>query len=224
MKQKSVAVVGAVEVIREGDILVIKVVERPAINKITLSGNKDIKSEELLKGLRGIGLAVVLARQRAFAALLVLDLFDRRHISHRTSGAEIGQYHPLKIFPYDIGRLGHEVHAAEDDVFGVGLRGEARELERVAGQVGVAIDVGALVVVAEQHGVLAEAGAGGFDAGLRLGVGEAVVAVEMNGGGGHGNAGVVGADPRGDVGEGLARIGIGDVDRAFDPGFHAGAR
>lgn len=46
-----------VSLAREGDILVIKVVERPAINKITLSGNKDIKSEELLKGLRGIGLA-----------------------------------------------------------------------------------------------------------------------------------------------------------------------
>ena len=44
-----------VSLAREGNILVIKVVERPAINKITLSGNKDIKSEELLKGLRGIG-------------------------------------------------------------------------------------------------------------------------------------------------------------------------
>ncbi len=42
---------------REGDILVIKVVERPAINAITLTGNKDIKTEELLKGLRGIGLS-----------------------------------------------------------------------------------------------------------------------------------------------------------------------
>lgn len=46
-----------VSLAREGDILVIKVVERPAINTITLTGNKDIKSEELLKGLRGIGLA-----------------------------------------------------------------------------------------------------------------------------------------------------------------------
>ena len=46
-----------VSLAREGDILVIKVVERPAINTITLSGNKDIRSEELLKGLRGIGLA-----------------------------------------------------------------------------------------------------------------------------------------------------------------------
>ncbi|MCB1554163.1 MAG: outer membrane protein assembly factor BamA [Xanthomonadales bacterium] len=42
---------------RQGDILVVKLTERPAINSITLAGNKDIKTEELLKGLRDIGLA-----------------------------------------------------------------------------------------------------------------------------------------------------------------------
>jgi outer membrane protein insertion porin family len=43
---------------RQGDgILVVTVTERPAINSITLSGNKDIKSEELMKGLSGIGLS-----------------------------------------------------------------------------------------------------------------------------------------------------------------------
>ena len=42
---------------QSGDILVITVVERPAINKITLVGNKDVKSEELLAGLERIGLS-----------------------------------------------------------------------------------------------------------------------------------------------------------------------
>jgi outer membrane protein insertion porin family len=42
---------------RQGDILVITVVERPAINKLTLVGNKDIKSEDLMKGLKEIGLS-----------------------------------------------------------------------------------------------------------------------------------------------------------------------
>ncbi|WP_454832892.1 outer membrane protein assembly factor BamA [Pseudoxanthomonas wuyuanensis] len=42
---------------RQGDILVITVTERPAINKLTLTGNKDIKTEDLLKGLKDIGLA-----------------------------------------------------------------------------------------------------------------------------------------------------------------------
>ncbi|TCV91881.1 Beta-barrel assembly machine subunit BamA [Luteibacter rhizovicinus] len=46
-----------VEVDRQGDILVIKVVERPAIAKLTLRGNKDIKEEDLRKGLKEIGLA-----------------------------------------------------------------------------------------------------------------------------------------------------------------------
>ncbi len=42
---------------RQGNILVITVAERPAINKLTLVGNKDIKTEDLLKGLKEIGLS-----------------------------------------------------------------------------------------------------------------------------------------------------------------------
>jgi outer membrane protein insertion porin family len=42
---------------RQGDILVFTVAERPAINKLTLVGNKDIKTEDLMKGLKEIGLA-----------------------------------------------------------------------------------------------------------------------------------------------------------------------
>jgi outer membrane protein insertion porin family len=42
---------------RQGDILVVVVTERPAIANITLVGNKDIKSEELTKGLNNIGLS-----------------------------------------------------------------------------------------------------------------------------------------------------------------------
>ncbi len=45
-----------VGVARQGTILVITVAERPAINKLTLTGNKDIKTEELTKGLNDIGL------------------------------------------------------------------------------------------------------------------------------------------------------------------------
>jgi outer membrane protein insertion porin family len=42
---------------RQGDILVVVVTERPAISTITLVGNKDIKTEELTKGLNNIGLS-----------------------------------------------------------------------------------------------------------------------------------------------------------------------
>src|SRR5690348_2872924 len=46
-----------VSITRQNDILVITVKERPAISKIQLKGNKDIKTEELLKGLKNIGLS-----------------------------------------------------------------------------------------------------------------------------------------------------------------------
>ncbi|HEX6834789.1 MAG TPA: outer membrane protein assembly factor BamA [Rudaea sp.] len=46
-----------VQLSRQGDILVINVKERPAISKIQLKGNKDLKEEDLLKGLKDIGLA-----------------------------------------------------------------------------------------------------------------------------------------------------------------------
>lgn len=42
---------------RQGDILVITVTERPQISKVSIRGNKDIKEEDLRKGLQGIGLA-----------------------------------------------------------------------------------------------------------------------------------------------------------------------
>ncbi len=46
-----------IQVARQGDILVFTVTERPAINRLTLSGNKDIKTEDLTKGLNDIGLS-----------------------------------------------------------------------------------------------------------------------------------------------------------------------
>ncbi len=46
-----------VDVARQDDILVVTVTERPAINKLTLTGNKDIKTEDLTKGLTAVGLA-----------------------------------------------------------------------------------------------------------------------------------------------------------------------
>ncbi len=41
---------------REGDVLIVFVQERPAIAKIEISGNKDIETEQLLAGLKDIGL------------------------------------------------------------------------------------------------------------------------------------------------------------------------
>ena len=46
-----------VEMERQGNILVIKVIERPSIAKLNLRGNKDIKEDDLRKGLKEIGLS-----------------------------------------------------------------------------------------------------------------------------------------------------------------------
>ncbi|MEO8810056.1 MAG: outer membrane protein assembly factor BamA [Rhodanobacter sp.] len=46
-----------VELDRDGNILVVKVVERPSIAKLTIRGNKDIKTDELKKGLKQTGIA-----------------------------------------------------------------------------------------------------------------------------------------------------------------------
>jgi outer membrane protein insertion porin family len=46
-----------VELERQGDILVVKLTERPSIASLTIHGNKDIKTDELEKGLKQAGLA-----------------------------------------------------------------------------------------------------------------------------------------------------------------------
>lgn len=46
-----------VQIARQNDILVVQLQERPAISKLTLTGNKDIKEDDLLRGLTDIGIA-----------------------------------------------------------------------------------------------------------------------------------------------------------------------
>ena len=46
-----------VELRRDGDVLVIAVLERPSIQEFTFSGNKDIKTEDLQRSLSEVGLA-----------------------------------------------------------------------------------------------------------------------------------------------------------------------
>lgn len=46
-----------VRIDRQGSILVVTVTERPAINRLSITGNKDLKTEDLLRGLKDIGLA-----------------------------------------------------------------------------------------------------------------------------------------------------------------------
>jgi len=46
-----------IEARRDGSTLIIAVLERPSIEEFTIDGNKDIKTEDLMESLRGVGLA-----------------------------------------------------------------------------------------------------------------------------------------------------------------------
>ena len=82
----------------------------------------------------------------------LLDLVDVGHVGHRAAGVEVGEDDPLVVAGEHVGRLGHEVHAAEHDVGGVVVvRREPGELEGVAAHVGPLDDLVTLVVVAEDR-------------------------------------------------------------------------
>ena len=104
----------------------------------------------------------------------LLDLVGVGHVGHGAAGVEVGEDDPLVGPGEDVGRLGHEVHAAEDDVGGpVALGGVAGQLEGVAPGVGPADDLVPLVVVAEDQEPAGEGVLGGPDAGLELVPGDA---------------------------------------------------
>jgi hypothetical protein len=94
----------------------------------------------------------------------LFDLVDVGHVGHGAAGVEVGEDHVLVVGGEHVGRLGHEVHAAEHDVVGLGvLLGQDREAVRVAPGVGPAHDLVTLVVVPEDEEALAERGLGGPD-------------------------------------------------------------
>lgn len=62
---------------RQGDILVVTVQERPAINKITIAGNKDIKTEELTKAMAETGLAEGETFEQANLDRVVQELYHQ---------------------------------------------------------------------------------------------------------------------------------------------------
>ena len=106
-----------------------------------------------------------------------LDLGETGHVGHGAAGGEVGQDRHLLRTREDVGDLGHEVHAAEHDVFGVARRRQARELERIAGKIGVAEYLVALVVMPENDHALAERRLRRADTRVAFVVGDDVVGV-----------------------------------------------
>ncbi|MCK5894761.1 MAG: outer membrane protein assembly factor BamA [Endozoicomonadaceae bacterium] len=73
---------------RDGDVLVITVVERPSIREIKIEGNKAIKGEDLKKGLKQSGLAEGEVFQQATLDTIRLEL-ERQYVAQGRYGASI---------------------------------------------------------------------------------------------------------------------------------------
>ena len=73
---------------RDGDVLVVSVVERPTISVIEFKGNKAIQSEDLKKGLSQSGLAEGEIFQQATLEAIRLEL-ERQYVSQGRYGASI---------------------------------------------------------------------------------------------------------------------------------------
>ena len=71
---------------RDGNILIISLVERPSISNIVIDGNKALKTEDLMKGLRGAGLSEGQVFKRSILSGLALEI-QRQYISQGRYGA-----------------------------------------------------------------------------------------------------------------------------------------
>ena len=69
-----------IQIGRDGDVLVVRVDERPTIAQLTFEGNEAIKTEQLQDGLKQSGLAEGLIFKRAVLEKIQLEL-TRQYIS-----------------------------------------------------------------------------------------------------------------------------------------------
>lgn len=77
-----------VKILRDGNVLVLQVVELPTITKIDISGNKAIQTDMLLSGLKQSGLAEGLVFKRSTLERIALEL-ERQYVAQGRYDANI---------------------------------------------------------------------------------------------------------------------------------------
>lgn len=93
---------------REGSTLVVTVVERPSIAKITFEGNKDLSTEELTKALKKIGLSEGKVFDRQLLDKVEQEL-RRQYFSHGKYGLKID----TKVSELNRNRVGLQITLVE---------------------------------------------------------------------------------------------------------------
>ena len=93
---------------RDGNVLVIKLKERPAIGSISISGNKDIKTKDLMKGLKGVGFAEGRVFEQSKLDGLRKEL-TRQYYSRGKYAVKID----TKVDPLSNNRVAVSIHIAE---------------------------------------------------------------------------------------------------------------
>nr|WP_257287256.1 outer membrane protein assembly factor BamA [Endozoicomonas sp. SESOKO2] len=77
-----------IQMARDGDVLVVSVIERPSISEIVIKGNKAIKTDDLKQGLSKSGLAEGEIFQQATLEAIRLEL-ERQYVAQGRYGARI---------------------------------------------------------------------------------------------------------------------------------------
>ncbi|MHC8440949.1 MAG: outer membrane protein assembly factor BamA [Candidatus Eutrophobiaceae bacterium] len=93
---------------RDGDILVFVIRERPSIGSITVKGNKDIKTEDMLENLKQVGFAEGEVFRKAMLEQISREL-RQQYFSHGKYGARVES----DTTPMDKNRVAVEIEISE---------------------------------------------------------------------------------------------------------------
>ena len=81
-----------------------------------------------------------------------LELLRRARILEAAPGIHVGQYDDF-LGRKDLGRVGHELHAAKGNHVGVRVRRHLRQLQAVAHEIGKILNLRLLIIVRQDDGI-----------------------------------------------------------------------